>query len=349
MRIGGNRAPYLRQDRQPHYATAALDSAHTVATTSTKAPAGNVQLTRTRTRHSAQIAAAGAAMPSTRLPTCATSLSGAAYGQGGGQNMIAEPLISSVHPSPRIAALATPPPLPCAPAASETLHQAWMRLTSSSVAPTAGERRPCNGNSLMPKSKRMCSVPTAIAARPSQSHGGSRHDWPDHVRLLLSMNPSRGPRNDTGRASVATRHEGTRRGVAKRSEVHKRTSAQIGVPMVHPHSPGSFYASEFPRMVFAGNSSRCIKKYANKGYDSSAASQRPFSAAVCPLSFRDRHYRHLGLLPFVTRAEYSCKVLHKRSRAGFRELHHFGFSVIISLGWRQANEEEVWTSSTSSF
>src|SRR5215212_387680 len=163
MRIGGNRAPYLRQDRQPHDATAALDSAHTVATTSTKAPAGNVQLTRTR--HSAQIAAAGAAMPSTRLPTCATSLSGAAYGQGGGQNMIEEPLISSVHPSPRIAALATPPPLPCAPAASETLHQAWMRLTSTSVAPTAGERRPCNGNSPMPKSKRMCSVPTAIAAR----------------------------------------------------------------------------------------------------------------------------------------------------------------------------------------
>ena len=115
--------------------------------------------------------------------------------------------------------------------------------------------------------------------------------------------------------------------------------------------PSSFalLASEFPRIVFAGNSSRCIKKYANKGYDSSAASQRPFSAAVCPLSFRDRHYRHLGLLPFVTRAEYSCKVLHKRSRAGFRELHHFGFSVIISLGWRQANEEEVWTSSTSSF
>src|SRR5215208_6753030 len=73
MRIGGNRAPYLRQDRQPHDATAALDSAHTVATTSTKAPAGNVQLTRTRTRHSAQIAAAGAAMPSTRLPTCATA------------------------------------------------------------------------------------------------------------------------------------------------------------------------------------------------------------------------------------------------------------------------------------
>src|SRR5215212_10139563 len=208
MLIGGNRAPYLRQDRQPHDATAALDSAPTVATTSTKAPAGNVQLTRTRTRHSAKIAAAGAAMPSTRLPTCATSLSGAAYGQGGGQNMIAEPLISSVHPSPRIATLATPPPLPCAPAASETLHQAWMRLTSSSVAPTAGERRPCNGNSPMPKSKRMCSVPTAIAARPSQSHGGSRHDWPDHARLLLSMNPSRGPRNDTGRASVATRHRG---------------------------------------------------------------------------------------------------------------------------------------------
>src|SRR5829696_4888996 len=189
-RIGGNRGPYLRQDRQPHYAPAALDSANTVATTSTRAPAGNAQLTRTRTRHSAHIAAAGAAMPSTMLPTCATSLSGAAYGQAGGQYMIAEPLISSVHPSPRIAALATPPPLPCAPAASETLHQAWMRLISSSVAPTAGETRPCNGNSPTPKSRRMCSVPTAIAARLSQSHGGSRHDWPDHARSLLSMIPS---------------------------------------------------------------------------------------------------------------------------------------------------------------
>src|SRR5215203_5678045 len=195
-----------RQDRQPHYATAALDSANTVATTSTRAPAGNAHLTRTRRRHSARIAAAGAAMPSTMLPTCATSLSGAAYGQGGGQNMIAEPLISSVNPSPRIAALATPPPLPCAPAASEALHQAWMRLTSSSVAPTAGETRPsCNGNSPTPKSRRMCSVPTAMAARLSQSHGGSRHDWPDHARSLLSIIPSRGPRNDTGRASVATR------------------------------------------------------------------------------------------------------------------------------------------------
>src|SRR5829696_7751138 len=153
-RIGGNRGPYLRQDRQPHYAPAALDSANTVATTSTRAPAGNAHIT-----------AAGAAMPSTMLPTCATSLSGAAYGQAGGQYMIAEPLISSVHPSPRIAALATPPPLPCAPAASETVHQTWMRLISSSVAPTAGETRPCNGNSPTPKSRRMCSVPTAIAAR----------------------------------------------------------------------------------------------------------------------------------------------------------------------------------------
>src|SRR5215217_8074762 len=97
-----------RQDRQPHYAAAALDSAITVATTSTRAPVGNAQPTRTRRRHSAQIAAAGAAMPSTRLPTCATSLSGAASGQGGGQYTIAEPLISSVHPSPRIAVLATP-------------------------------------------------------------------------------------------------------------------------------------------------------------------------------------------------------------------------------------------------
>src|SRR5215211_3770470 len=190
MRIGGNWAPYLRQDRQPHYAPAALDSAHTVATTSTKAPAGNAHLTRTRRRHSTQIAAAGAAMPSTRLPTCATSLSGAAYGQGGGQHMIEEPLISSVHPSPRIAALATPPPLPCAPTASETLHQTWMRLTSSSVAPSAGERWSRIGNSPTPKSTRMWSVPTAIAARLSQSHGGSRHDWPHHAKSLRSMIPS---------------------------------------------------------------------------------------------------------------------------------------------------------------
>ncbi len=58
---------------KPHYAGPALASDTTVATTITSAPAGNTQPIRTRARHSAQIPAAGAAMPSTRLPMCAMS------------------------------------------------------------------------------------------------------------------------------------------------------------------------------------------------------------------------------------------------------------------------------------
>ena len=47
-----------RQDRYPHDGTAALDSANTVATTSTRAPTGNAQFIRTRTRFLATTAAA---------------------------------------------------------------------------------------------------------------------------------------------------------------------------------------------------------------------------------------------------------------------------------------------------
>lgn len=161
---------------QPHYAGPALASDTTVATTINSAPAGNTQPIRTRARHSAQIPAAGAAMPSTRLPMCAMSESGAATGQDGGQYWMEKPFTSSVHPSPITTALATPPAMPRAPAAMETAHQACMRPISSSTAPTAGSTLPCNGNSPMPKSKRMCSVLTAIAARLSQSHSGRRHD-----------------------------------------------------------------------------------------------------------------------------------------------------------------------------
>ncbi len=98
-------------------------------------------------------------------------------------------LIISVQPSPKMAALATPPPLPCAPVAREMTHQTWMSPTSSTIAVTPGERVPCIGNSPTPKSKKMCSVPAAIAARLSQNHTGNRHDSPDHARSLLSTAP----------------------------------------------------------------------------------------------------------------------------------------------------------------
>ena len=50
--------------------------------------AGNAQPTRARRRHSAQLAAAGAAMPNTMLATCATSVNGAPSGHRGGQYTI---------------------------------------------------------------------------------------------------------------------------------------------------------------------------------------------------------------------------------------------------------------------
>jgi len=43
-----------------------------------------------------------------------------------------------------------------------------------------------------------------------------------------------------------------------------------------------------------------------------AASHHAALVAFCPPSLRYRHFRHLGLLSFVTWAEYSCKTLHKK-------------------------------------
>src|SRR5215212_1266667 len=48
-----------------------------------------------------------------------------------------------------------------------------------------------------------------------------------------------------------------------------------------------------------------------RGTTTTEASQRPSPATFCPISLRDRHSRHLGLLPLVTWVEYSCTTLKK--------------------------------------
>src|SRR5829696_817818 len=59
----------------------------------------------------------------------------------------------------------------------------------------------------------------------------------------------------------------------------------------------------FPRLVFAGNSSQCIKPPRPGGQTTTVAARCSSLASYCPPSLRDRHSRHLGLLPFVTWAE----------------------------------------------
>lgn len=153
-----------------------------VANTSARAPVGNAQLSRIPRRHNVTIATVAARVPRTTLPTWATSLNGEAYGQAGGQNTIAEPLVKAVHPSASTAALATPPSSSWLPAISETHHQTWMRLMRTRVALSGNVSLPRIGKSPTPKSMSMWSVAAAIAARPKHSHGDSRHDRPDRVR-----------------------------------------------------------------------------------------------------------------------------------------------------------------------
>src|SRR5689334_10714230 len=96
------------------------------ANTSTAATAGRRQPGRSRRCLSADTAPTVAANPETRLPTCATSESGAATEQLGGQNTIEYPLVRSVHPNASTATLASPPPTPLAEAEIETAHQSWI-------------------------------------------------------------------------------------------------------------------------------------------------------------------------------------------------------------------------------
>ena len=69
--------------------------------------------------------------------------------------------------------------------------------------------------------------------------------------------------------------------------------------------------AQLAQIYFAGNSPRCTKTDAAEGHDSYRSLLLPNLGSVCPPSLRDRHVCHLGLLPFVTRVEYSCKTLHK--------------------------------------
>ena len=69
-------------------------------------------------------------------------------------------------------------------------------------------------------------------------------------------------------------------------------------------------APEFPRIVFAGNSSQCIKTAANEGRDYYHSLPVPILGRFLCFTLRDRHSRHLGLLPLVTHVEYSCTTLH---------------------------------------
>jgi hypothetical protein len=84
-------------------------------------------------------------------------------------------------------------------------------------------------------------------------------------------------------------------------------------------------------MSFGGNSSRCIKRAAVEGHDHYRSLPMPILGSILPSTLRDRHSRHLSLLPFVTRSEYSCTRLYIRAGNGFREFPFSEFSDPLVL------------------
>ena len=67
----------------------------------------------------------------------------------------------------------------------------------------------------------------------------------------------------------------------------------------------------------------------------------PILGRGLPCKPRDRYSPHLGLLPLVARAEYSCTTLHKTGREGFQEClaseahfsHHWCDNKANNLSW----------------
>ena len=72
-----------------------------------------------------------------------------------------------------------------------------------------------------------------------------------------------------------------------------------------------------------------------------AASRRSPSGVFCPPIWRYRYFRHLGLLPLVTRTEYSCTTLHKLGRGVSEKIPLLGNLVNVEVPFMICAEQEA--------